>query len=43
MENVVLSVHLILALVLIGLVLMQRSEGGGLGIGGTAGGEGQGE
>lgn len=34
MENVVLTVHLILALVLIGLVLMQRSEGGGLGIGG---------
>ena len=34
MENVVLTVHLILALILIGLVLMQRSEGGGLGIGG---------
>lgn len=34
MENVVLTVHLILALVLIGLVLMQRSEGGGLGMGG---------
>lgn len=38
MENVVLVVHLILALVLIGLVLMQRSEGGGLGIGGGGGG-----
>ena len=34
MENVVLTVHLILALMLIGLVLMQRSEGGGLGMGG---------
>ena len=34
MENVVLTIHLILALMLIGLVLMQRSEGGGLGIGG---------
>jgi preprotein translocase subunit SecG len=34
MENVVLVIHLILALCLIGIVLMQRSEGGGLGIGG---------
>jgi preprotein translocase subunit SecG len=34
MENVVLTIHLILALMLIGLVLMQRSEGGGLGMGG---------
>lgn len=34
MENVVLTVHLILALCLIGVVLLQRSEGGGLGIGG---------
>ncbi|SEW22448.1 protein translocase subunit secG [Cognatiyoonia koreensis] len=38
MENVVLVVHLILALALIGTVLMQRSEGGGLGIGGGGGG-----
>ncbi len=30
MENVVLVVHLILALSLIGVVLLQRSEGGGL-------------
>ena len=37
MENVVLTVHLILALVLIGLVLIQRSEGGGLGMGGGGG------
>lgn len=35
MENIVLSVHLILALCLIGVVLLQRSEGaGGLGMGG---------
>jgi preprotein translocase subunit SecG len=34
MENVILTVHLILALCLIGVVLMQRSEGGGLGMGG---------
>lgn len=38
MENVVLVIHLILALSLIGMVLMQRSEGGGLGIGGGGGG-----
>jgi len=38
MENVVLTLHLILALGLIGVVLMQRSEGGGLGIGGGGGG-----
>mgnify|MGYP002622279043 CR=1 FL=1 len=33
MENVVLTVHLILALCLIGVVLLQRSEGGGRGMG----------
>jgi preprotein translocase subunit SecG len=38
MENVVLVIHLILALCLIGAVLLQRSEGGGLGIGGGGGG-----
>lgn len=37
-ENVVLTVHLILALLLIGVVLLQRSEGGGLGMGGGGGG-----
>ena len=36
MENVVLIVHLLLALSLVGVVLLQRSEGGGLGIGGPA-------
>jgi preprotein translocase subunit SecG len=38
MENVVLTIHLILALLLIGIVLIQRSEGGGLGMGGSGGG-----
>ena len=37
MENVLLTIHLILALLLIGVVLLQRSEGGGLGIGGGGG------
>lgn len=36
-ENVVLVVHLLLSLALIGVVLLQRSEGGGLGIGGGGG------
>ncbi|KPP85053.1 MAG: preprotein translocase subunit SecG [Rhodobacteraceae bacterium HLUCCA08] len=40
MENVVLIIHLLLALTLIGVVLLQRSEGGGLGIGGGGGGGG---
>jgi preprotein translocase subunit SecG len=35
MENVVLVVHLLLALSLIGTVLLQRNEGGGLGMGGS--------
>ena len=37
MEEVVLVIHLILALSIIGLVLLQRSEGGGLGIGSSGG------
>ena len=37
MENIVLIIHLILALLLIGVVLLQRSEGGGLGMGGGGG------
>ena len=40
MENVVLVIHLILALLLIGAVLLQRSEGGALGMGGGGGGGG---
>lgn len=38
MENIILTIHLILALLLIGVVLLQRSEGGGLGMGGGGGG-----
>lgn len=40
MENIVLIVHLILALCLIGIVLLQRSEGGmgSMGGGGSGGG-----
>ena len=34
MENVLLIIHLIIALILIVAVLLQRSEGGGLGVGG---------
>ncbi|WP_109465862.1 preprotein translocase subunit SecG [Albibacillus kandeliae] len=37
MENVVLIIHLILAVSLIGIVLLQRSEGGGLGMGSGGG------
>ncbi len=38
MQNVVLIIHLIVAVCLIGAVLLQRSEGGALGIGGGGGG-----
>ncbi|HRJ62661.1 MAG TPA: preprotein translocase subunit SecG, partial [Azospirillaceae bacterium] len=39
METVILVIHLLLALALVGVILVQRSEGGGLGIGGgTMGG-----
>src|SRR3954470_1937946 len=37
MQQVVLVIHLMLVLGLIGVVLLQRSEGGGLGIGGGGG------
>jgi preprotein translocase subunit SecG len=37
METVILVIHLIIALALIGVVLLQRSEGGALGIGGGGG------
>lgn len=37
MQHVVLVVHLMLAIALIGVVLLQKSEGGGLGIGGGGG------
>jgi preprotein translocase subunit SecG len=38
MIAVVLVIHLLIALALIGVVLLQRSEGGALGIGGGGGG-----
>lgn len=38
METIVLVIHLILAVALVGVVMLQRSEGGGLGIGGGSGG-----
>jgi preprotein translocase subunit SecG len=37
MTNVVLAIHLVVALMLIGVVMLQRSEGGALGIGGGSG------
>jgi len=37
MESVLLLIHLIIAVCLIGVVLLQRSEGGGLGMGGGGG------
>ena len=40
MQNVLLTIHLILAVLLTGVVLLQRSEGGGLGMGGGGGGTG---
>ncbi len=40
MESVVLVIHLMIAAALVGLVLLQRSEGGALGIGGGGGGGG---
>ncbi len=42
MQNIILTVHLILALLMIGVVLLQRSEGGGLGMGSSGGGAGGG-
>jgi preprotein translocase subunit SecG len=40
MQTVLLVIHLIIALALIGAVLLQRSEGGALGIGSGGGGGG---
>ena len=33
MENIILIIHIVIAILLIGSVLLQRSEGGALGIG----------
>jgi len=38
MENAILIVHLVLVVFLVGIVLLQRSEGGALGMGGGGGG-----
>ena len=38
MENIVLLVHIILAIILIIVILIQRAEGGALGIGGGSDG-----
>ena len=40
MQDVLLIIHVFLAVAMIGVVLLQRSEGGGLGIGGGGGGGG---
>src|SRR5471030_2039640 len=37
MQTVVIVIHLMIVLVMIGAVLLQKSEGGGLGMGGGAG------
>ena len=37
MQTIVIVVHLMIVLALVGVVLLQRSEGGGLGIGGGSG------
>ncbi len=38
MNTVVLVIHLLLAIALVGIILLQRSEGGALGMGGGGGG-----
>jgi preprotein translocase subunit SecG len=38
MQNVLIIVHLLIVLALVGVVLLQRSEGGGLGLGGGSSG-----
>ena len=42
MQTVLIVIHLLIAMALIGVVLLQRSEGGALGIGGGGGGSGAG-
>ncbi len=37
MLNVLLVIHLLIAIALVGVILLQRSEGGALGIGGGGG------
>jgi preprotein translocase subunit SecG len=38
MQTVIILIHLMIVLAMVGLVLIQKSEGGGLGMGGGAGG-----
>ncbi len=38
MTAIIIVIHLILAVALVGAILLQRSEGGGLGMGGGGGG-----
>ncbi len=38
LSSVILTVHLMIAAALVGVVLLQRSEGGGLGMGSSSGG-----
>ena len=38
MTTILLTIHILIAVALVGMVLLQRSEGGGLGIGGSQGG-----
>jgi preprotein translocase subunit SecG len=38
MQTVLLMIHLVIAVFLIGLIMLQKSEGGALGIGGGGGG-----
>lgn len=40
MATILLVVHLVIALALVGVILLQKSEGGALGIGGGGGGGG---
>ena len=42
MVTVILVTHILIALALVGVILLQRSEGGALGIGGGGGGAGGG-
>jgi len=38
MTTILLTIHIMIAVALVGVVLLQRSEGGALGIGGSGGG-----
>jgi preprotein translocase subunit SecG len=40
MTTILLVIHLLIAICLVGVILLQRSEGGGLGMGGGGGGMG---